>query len=197
MRRAWVLAAVLVCLCSWQGRAAASEEFPVPPPPLSDEYYPCAENCHNDLTVNPTPRKLEDEHTDIQLHHAEQFRWCLDCHDAKNRDKLHLQSGENLDFSESYRLCGQCHGDKYRDWKKGIHGKRTGMWNGKKEYLLCAHCHNPHNPEFVLKADPEAFPGSVDGKPQPPPLVPGTGTLPSQAAHRDVMAAPHGEPKGH
>ena len=186
MRRVWVLAAVLVCLFSWQNGAAASEEFPVEPPPLSEDYYPCVENCHRDLTTNPTPRKLEEEHTDIQLHHAEQFRWCLDCHDAKDRDKLHLQSGEKIDFSESYRLCGQCHGDKYRDWKKGIHGKRTGYWNGKKEYLLCAHCHNPHSPRFKPL------------KPEPPPLVPGAGTLPSHAVHKDVMATPHGgEAKNH
>jgi len=26
---------------------------------------------------------------------------------------------------ESYRLCGQCHGTQYRDWRSGIHGKRT------------------------------------------------------------------------
>jgi hypothetical protein len=40
----------------------------------------------------------------------------------------------------------------------GIHGKRTGQWNGRKEYLLCAHCHNPHNPRFKPlppKAPPE------------------------------------------
>ena len=22
------------------------------------------------------------------------------------------------------------------------------MWNGKKEYRLCVHCHNPHQPRF-------------------------------------------------
>ena len=45
-------------------------------------------------------------------------------------------------------LCGQCHGEKLRDWKVGVHGKRIGYWNGKKEYLLCVHCHNPHSPRF-------------------------------------------------
>jgi len=24
----------------------------------------------------------------------------------------------------------------------------TGQWNGHKTYLLCAHCHNPHQPRF-------------------------------------------------
>jgi hypothetical protein len=113
------------------------------------------------MTPNPKRRELTEEHTNIQLkNHAEKERWCLDCHDLKNRDKLRLVSGEQIDFTESYRLCGQCHGDKYRDWRTGIHGKRTGQWNGKKQYLLCAHCHNPHNPRFK------------ELQPKPPPMRP-------------------------
>jgi hypothetical protein len=162
-----------VFLLSWGGgqRAWGSEEFPVPPPPLSEDYFPCAENCHRDLETDPAKRVLEEEHEDVKLHHAEQFRWCLDCHDSKDRDKLRLQSGEKIEFVDSYRLCGQCHGDKYRDWRRGIHGKRTGLWNGTKQYLLCAHCHNPHSPRFVLRADPE-IPGTEGAKPMPPPAVP-------------------------
>lgn len=182
MKRRWVLVVALVCLFARPGlRAAGAEEevFAVPPPPLSEDYYPCAENCHNDQETDPTPRVLEEEHTDIKLHHAEQFRWCLDCHDADNRDKLRLQSGEKIDFSESYRLCGQCHGAKYRDWKKGIHGKRTGYWNGKKQYLLCANCHNPHNPRFKPL------------KPEPPPKVPGSGTLKSHAKGKHLKEQTH------
>jgi hypothetical protein len=30
-----------------------------------------------------------------------------------------------------------------------VHGRRAGMWNGAKTYLLCAHCHNPHQPRFA------------------------------------------------
>jgi len=133
-------------------------QFPVPPPPFSEGIYPCSD-CHAEMTPNPKRRKLEEEHTNIVLNHG-QGRWCLDCHDLNNRDKLHLISGEKVGFDESYRLCGQCHGDKYRDWKVGVHGKRTGYWNGKKEYLLCAHCHNPHNPRFKPLA------------PKPPPVRP-------------------------
>jgi len=151
----------------------AAEEFPVGPPPLSEDYFPCMANCHKDMKPDPTPRKLK-EHSDIKLHHAEQFRWCLDCHDTNDRDKLHLQSGERLDFEVSYRLCGQFHGDKYRDWKAGIHGKRIGQWNGKKTYYLCANCHNPHNPAYTLNADKANFPEIPAGKPMPPPEVPGS-----------------------
>ena len=63
-------------------------------------------------------------------------------------DKLHLASGELIDFEESYKLCGQCHGDKYRDWRSGVHGRRSGNWDGEKTYLLCVHCHYSHAPAF-------------------------------------------------
>ena len=164
------------------------DEFPVSPPPLDDNYFPCMANCHKDMKPNHTVRQLK-EHTDIKLHHAEQFRWCLDCHDADDRDKLRLQSGEKIEFTESYRLCGQCHGDKYRDWKEGIHGKRIGEWNGKKTYLLCAHCHNPHNPPFKLHTDKVNFPDVPDGKPMPPPQVPGGKSAGHGGGHDEKKAA--------
>jgi hypothetical protein len=100
------------------------------------------------MPANRQRRKLVEMHDDIVLHHDEEHRWCLDCHDADNRDRLRLAGGQLIEFSQSYLLCGQCHGDKLRDWKVGVHGKRTGSWNGKKQYLLCIHCHNPHSPRF-------------------------------------------------
>jgi uncharacterized CHY-type Zn-finger protein len=135
-------------------------EIQVPPPPLSEDYYPCS-MCHEDLEVNPQRRELEEFHDDIILKHDEENRWCMDCHDANNRDMLHTASGELISFEESYKLCGQCHGPKLRDWKEGIHGRRTGDWNGRKEYLLCAHCHDPHSPRYKKM------------KPEPPPKRPG------------------------
>ncbi len=135
----------------------------VPPPPFTDDIFPCSE-CHSEMEPNPKRRKLEDMHDEILLNHDEKNRWCLDCHDLNNRDKLHLASGKLIDFTESYKLCGQCHGPKLRDWKNGIHGKRTGFWNGKKKYLLCAHCHNPHSPKFK-KIKPEPAPDkSTNGR---------------------------------
>lgn len=135
----------------------APEERPeVPPPPFTDGIFPCT-SCHADLPVNRTRRELADMHTDIVLRHDEQHRWCLDCHDASNRDVLHLASGEPVPFDESYRLCGQCHGEKLRDWRAGVHGRRSGEWNGHRTYLLCAHCHNPHQPRFA-KLEPKPAP---------------------------------------
>ena len=136
-------------------RPAAGPELrvEVPPPPFSDGIFPCSD-CHNpkDLPPNPTRRQLTDAHDDIVLKHDEEHRWCLDCHDADNRDRLHLASGEPVSFEESYRLCGQCHGEKYRDWRAGVHGRRVGLWNGPKKYLLCVHCHSPHQPRFKALA---------------------------------------------
>jgi hypothetical protein len=140
--------------------AAQHEEYPVAPPPFSEGIFPCS-NCHAGLPVNTKKRELKDEHTSIKLHHAEEVKWCFDCHNPPNRDKLRLVDGETIDFTESYRLCAQCHGIVYRNWKAGIHGKRVGYFaGGKRTYFLCVSCHNPHDPKFKPL------------KPEPPPIRP-------------------------
>lgn len=141
-------------------KTASDIGIAVEAPPLTDGIFPC-NDCHSEIESNPERRELVDMHDDITalFNHDSENRWCLDCHDASNRDSLRLASGKLLDFKESYKLCGQCHGEKLRDWKVGVHGKRTGDWNGKKEYLLCVHCHNPHAPKF------EAI------TPEPPPVM--------------------------
>ena len=120
------------------------------PPPFSEGIVPCSQ-CHDGKSMKPDVRRRElafhDEQQSIFDHDAE-HRWCLDCHDAQNRDVLKLASGAEVPFTESYRLCGQCHGDKFRDWRAGVHGKRIGMWDGEKTYQLCVSCHNPHSPRF-------------------------------------------------
>ena len=84
-------------------------------------------------------------HTSISLRHAEAQRWCLDCHEG---DRLRLPNGELVDYERSYVLCGQCHGTVFRDWKVGIHGTRTGAWNGEQYYRVCVSCHDAHQPRF-------------------------------------------------
>ena len=141
--------------------APTPEGIQVPKPPFTEGIFPCTA-CHDGKAVklNTKRRELKDMHTDIELNHGPETRWCLDCHDANDRDHLKLASGEKVEFTASYKLCGQCHGDKLRDWRVGIHGKRTGMWNGPKQYLLCVNCHNPHQPHFKPM------------KPLPPPTRP-------------------------
>lgn len=137
---------------------AIHNEFPVPNPPLSKGIFPCS-NCHAGMEVNTKKRVLTEEHTNIKLHHGESIRWCFDCHDPANRDKLRLVNGDLIDFTESYVLCGQCHGPTYRDWKAGIHGKRIGYFSGGKiTYFLCVNCHYPHDPKFKpIKPEPPPF----------------------------------------
>jgi formate-dependent nitrite reductase cytochrome c552 subunit len=148
-----VAALSFLCLVTGVGVTAQgqpprqTERVEVPPPPFTEGIFPCSA-CHAGMKVNRTRRPLTEMHTDIVLKHGAEGRWCLDCHDAQNRDMLHLAGGELVPFDESYRLCGQCHGEKYRDWRAGVHGRRTGYWNGHKTYLLCANCHNPHEPRF-------------------------------------------------
>jgi hypothetical protein len=130
------------------------------PPPFSEGIFPCSD-CHADMKTNEKRRELKEFHEDIKIiNHNEKERWCLDCHDSENRDMLRLASGKLVSFKESYYLCGQCHGTIYRDWKAGVHGRRTGQWNGKKLYRSCVNCHNPHQPRFKPIA------------PKPPPQKP-------------------------
>jgi len=119
----------------------------IPAEAISMDYFPC-NDCHSELEPNPLRRELVDMHDDVVFDHDSENRWCLACHNSLERDSLVLAGGKLLGFNESYKLCGQCHGPKYRDWKLGIHGKRTGEWNGTKQYLLCVHCHDPHSPKF-------------------------------------------------
>jgi hypothetical protein len=134
------------------------KKFFVPPPPFSPGIFPCSQ-CHQGMPVNRRPHKLEQMHQDITLKHMP-GGWCFDCHNPDNRDKLRLANGKLVSFEESYNLCGQCHGTILREWKAGLHGKRTGMWNGDKQYRLCVHCHWPHDPQFKAI------------KPYPPPVRP-------------------------
>jgi hypothetical protein len=161
-----------------RGPGAATVLFPVPAPPFSEGIFPCMQ-CHESIPSNPERRPLEGMHSDIVFQHDEEHRWCLDCHDTDNRDQLRLASGAPVPVTESYRLCGQCHGTQYRDWRSGIHGKRTGYWDGSKRYLLCVHCHNPHSPHFAPLT------------PLPPPVRPQF--LAQDAEHVAGVAPPHRE----
>lgn len=115
------------------------------------EIFPCSE-CHDeDWEVDETRRELEEPHNELPgkfQNHDSTNRWCLDCHSAKSRDNLRLINGDSVPFNEYYRLCEQCHKRVYREWKMGVHGKRTGLWNGEKQYMHCTQCHDPHNPPF-------------------------------------------------
>ena len=147
---------------------AAGEEVPFDRPveeirkyiaPMNElEIHPCSD-CHDeDWEVDRTVRELDEPHDERPgkfVNHDPENRWCLDCHSAKDRDKLRLLNGKLIEFNEYYRLCEQCHKRIYREWKMGVHGKRTGHWNGEKQWMHCSQCHNPHDPPFkAIKPEP-------------------------------------------
>lgn len=144
------------------------EEFPVPFDPLPKTITPCRA-CHGpekDFKINWTREEILRVHTGIRLNHGGTRVWCLDCHSPEERNHLlPLSDGKLIPFEHSYELCGKCHGTKYRDWRHGIHGKRTGYWNGKKTYMLCTQCHNPHSPRFrpIEPMPPPKKPRSPEG----------------------------------
>ncbi len=136
--------------------------------PLGEDMFPCSE-CHATskaqadeeglLEPNEERREVTDPHDVIEFTHDAANRWCLDCHDAWNRDSLRLANGRLLGLRESPGLCGQCHGARYRDWKVGAHGRRTGEWrsSGQKSYFHCVNCHDPHAPQ-IKKIQPRPAP---------------------------------------
>ena len=143
--------ALLVGMAAGQGRTAGVRAEPgsdlptrLVPHTLSPKSFPCSK-CHRHLKPNSEKRALELAHTNVTLKHAETQRWCLDCHEG---DKLRLPNGELVEYEKSFVLCGQCHGTVFRDWKTGIHGKRTGAWNGERYYRLCVSCHDAHEPRY-------------------------------------------------
>jgi hypothetical protein len=152
---------ILYAACSVAAdQPVPKKQFLVPPPPFSPGIFPCSQ-CHQGMPPNSTPRRLE-MHQEINLKHMP-GGWCFDCHNPDNRDRLRLTSGRLISFEESYILCGQCHGTILREWKAGLHGKRTGKWNEEKQYLLCVHCHWPHEPAFrqIQPLPPPARPSEI------------------------------------
>lgn len=120
-------------------------------PPFKNPDTEDCSDCHDPdfMEIDPTPREIGGDHEDMTpFAHAVGRIWCLNCHDAEDRDMLRLSSGELIEFEEAPTLCGQCHGDLYREWVAGVHGKRTGNWSGPQEYMPCSSCHDPHSPLF-------------------------------------------------
>jgi hypothetical protein len=119
-----------------------------PRPEFTEGEFPCSDCHYPDLPSNKKRRKLKLAHEDLELNHGGGRLWCLDCHDAQDRDQLHLSGGTLIPFEDTRRLCAQCHGEEFRDWKAGAHGVRTGSWRGDKLARRCAQCHDAHAPKF-------------------------------------------------
>ena len=113
--------------------------------------FPCSQ-CHKLLPVNTTPRQLVAAPHAAALQHGQGRMWCLDCHQANDRDVLHGISGQRITFNDSSQLCAQCHSARHRDWVFGAHGKRVADWRGERQLYACTHCHDPHNPALAPRA---------------------------------------------
>jgi hypothetical protein len=166
--RLWLLLGSLLAIAMSSGPARSADQdmpgkFSVPPPPFSEGIFPCSQ-CHQAIPVNRNQRKLDQMHDAIVLKHMPEG-WCFNCHNPDNRDTLRLASGRIIKFEESYLVCGQCHGTVFRDWRVGLHGKRMGLWNGEKQYLLCVNCHSPHDPVFksMSPLPPPTRPSDIRG----------------------------------
>jgi len=97
--------------------------------------------CHGGNPDGTTLKEAKDEKTTNFMHIKESM----------------LKASGDVVKELAFDYCGQCHGEKYKDWEAGIHGKRTGSWNGEKEYWVCIRCHDPHNPKFKKRV-PKARP---------------------------------------
>ncbi|MCB9641824.1 MAG: hypothetical protein H6728_01995 [Myxococcales bacterium] len=118
----------------------------VAPPSFRDpKLFPCSA-CHTG-EPNRKKRKLTKAHEDHKMLHGGEHMWCFHCHAPNRVDQLRLADDTNISFESSHLLCFQCHGDKTREWVAGVHGRTVGYWRGPKRYLLCTHCHDPHDPK--------------------------------------------------
>ena len=117
--------------------APTPEGIQVPKPPFTEGIFPCTA-CHDGKAVklNTKQRELKDMHTDIELTHGPESRWCLDCHDANDRDHLKLASGEKVEFTASYKKwCSRssrvnCRA-RWRKWSRSrawAASPRTSFW---------------------------------------------------------------------
>ena len=95
-------------------------DFTVVPRIEELNHFPCS-NCHAAMGVNRERRELRAPHP-AGLDHGEGRLWCLDCHDADDRDRLMTSAGERVSFNRADQSCARCHSDVHRDWVFGAHG---------------------------------------------------------------------------
>lgn len=109
--------------------------------------FPCSE-CHQSFQSKEQTKDLRFPHAGLQLKHMLEVKKCDFCHSKKNSNMLHLLDGVLISYDESYKICSQCHGKIATNWKKGLHGKIGGQWDGERLHFNCTLCHNAHDPKF-------------------------------------------------
>ena len=96
------------------------------------------------------------EHAQIEAKHGRKILACNYCHDKNNHNLLASRTDFPASFANPSPVCQQCHAEIFRDWKAGIHGKRTGGWTGNERVQFhCIECHDPHSVKFkAMEAKP-------------------------------------------
>lgn len=123
----------------------------VPMPDGGAQVVPCT-TCHEPRSARPLPASasnLGGPHAGLTVQHGD-LR-CASCHDATQRDRLHLADGRSPPLRDAMLLCAQCHGPQKRDYDHGAHGGMRGHWDlsrGPRERNHCVACHDPHAPRF-------------------------------------------------
>lgn len=129
-------------------------EFEVIPSKKTPELHPCT-NCHQWTMGDTRPRKLKTPHDNFELKHGLHGKgkfWCMTCHNEDISRGLVTLEGDKVDYNDAYVLCSQCHVHQARDWVYGVHGKRVGNWQGKRQVLNCTACHYQHQPAIKARA---------------------------------------------
>jgi hypothetical protein len=112
---------------------------------------PCT-TCHGEHDSSAFPAQaslLRGPHVGLAVEHGE-LR-CASCHEATQRDRLHLADGRSIALIDAMALCSQCHGPQKRDYDHGAHGGMRGHWDlsrGPRERNHCVACHDPHAPQL-------------------------------------------------
>lgn len=113
--------------------------------------------CHMSKALKYLPAKHRPtkQHADFNNHHGKAEISCHQCHEANNHNLLRTSPDFPATFENPSPVCQRCHFDIFKDWSRGMHGKRTGNWDGAKKVLACVDCHSPHRVSFApMKAEP-------------------------------------------
>lgn len=124
-----------------------------PLPRRSNECHLC--HLKKEKRFMPSAKQPNKEHFDYPLTHGKREISCHSCHDVNNSNFLRSSVSNKASFQNSSPVCQQCHAEQYRKWKKNVHGKRAGSWQGTQIQYHCIDCHDPHSVTFKkMKAVP-------------------------------------------
>lgn len=118
--------------------------------PLPKRHNECS-FCHikKDRFFAKKSTALKLEHEGISHKHGKREMSCHMCHDINNHNYLIQTKGLQASFSNPSPVCARCHQERFRDWKRGLHGKRSGGWLVQtKTQFNCIDCHQPHSVKF-------------------------------------------------